>query len=79
MIVIFSRGGFEHTERVSRVDVSGELTGKFPPRLVMGLLFFLQFLNDLPDALQVMKLLFADGVLMVTRRTQQPQNNWSSW
>ncbi len=62
MMVIFSRGGFEHTERVFRVHVSGKLTGKFPPRLVMGSLFFLPFLNDLPDALQVMKLLFADGV-----------------
>ncbi len=32
--------------------------------------FFLLFVSNLPDALEVLTLLFADDVKMVTRRTQ---------
>ncbi len=33
-------------------------------------LLFLLFVNDLPDVLETMTLLFADDVKMVTRRSQ---------
>ncbi len=41
-----------------------------PPGSVMGPLLFLLLLNDPPDVLEALKLLFVDDVKMVTRRTQ---------
>ncbi len=41
-----------------------------PQGSVIGPLLFLLFVNDLPDILEALTLLFADDVEMVTRRTQ---------
>ncbi len=62
--------------RVSRVHVGGEHSGAIPMHsdvsqdFVIGPLLFLLFVSDLPDVLETMTLLFADGVKIVTRRTQ---------
>ncbi len=42
----------------------------FPQGSVIGLLMFLLFVNDLPNALEAPVLLFADDVKMVTWRPQ---------
>ncbi len=41
-----------------------------PQVSVIDLLLFLMFVNDLPDALGALTLLFADDVKVVTRRPQ---------
>ncbi len=41
-----------------------------PQGSVIGRLLFLLLVSDLPDALNVLTLLFADDVKMVTRRAQ---------
>ncbi len=41
-----------------------------PQGPVKGPLLFLFFVDDFPNALEVLTLLFADDVKMVTRRTQ---------
>ncbi len=60
--------------RVSRVHVGGEHPGAIPIHSgvlqgsVIGPLLFLLFVNDLPDVLEALALLFADDVKMVTRQ-----------
>ncbi len=60
--------------RVLRVHVGGEHSGAIPVHSgvplgsVIGPLLFLLFVNDLPDVLETMTLLFADDVKLVTRR-----------
>ncbi len=62
--------------RVSRVQVSGEHSGAIPMRSgvlqgsLIGPLLFLIFVNDLPDALEALALLFADDDKMVTLQKQ---------
>ncbi len=62
--------------RVSRVHVVGEHSGAIPMHSgvqqgsVIGPLLFLLFVNDLPDVLDALTLLFEDDVKMVTRRSQ---------
>ncbi len=62
--------------RVSRVHVGEEHSGAIPMHSgvsqgsVIGPLLFLLFMNDLPDVLETMTLLFEDDVKMVTRRPQ---------
>ncbi len=62
--------------RVSRVHVGGEHSGTIPMHSgvpqgsVIGPLLFLLFMNDLPDVLEALPLLFSDDVKMVTRRSQ---------
>ncbi len=61
--------------RVSRVHVKGEHSGAIPMHSgvpqgsVIGPLLFLLFVNDLPDVLETMTLLFAGDVKMATRRS----------
>ncbi len=61
---------------VSRVHVGGEHSGAIPlhsggPQgYLIGPLLFLLFVNDLPNVLEPLTLLFADDVKMVTRRSQ---------
>ncbi len=61
---------------VSRVPVGREHSGAIPMHSgvpqdsVIGPLLFLLFVNDLPDVLETLTLLFADNVKMVTRRSQ---------
>ncbi len=61
---------------VSRVHVGGELSGTIlmrsgvPQGSVIGSFLYLLFVNDLPDALEALTLLFADEIEMVTTRTQ---------
>ncbi len=56
--------------------VGGEHSGTIPMRSgvpqgsVISPLLFLLFVNDLPDFLEALTLLFADAVKMVTQRTQ---------
>ncbi len=65
------------TRRVSRVHVSGELLGTIPVCNVVrqGPMidppWFLQFLNDLPKALEALMMLYADDVKIVTFRAQK--------
>ncbi len=60
----------------SRVHVGGGHWGAIPMHSsvpqgsVIGPLLFLLFVNDLPDVLETMTLLFADDAKMVTRRSQ---------
>ncbi len=62
--------------RVSRVHVGGELSGTIPVHsgvpqgTVIGRLLILLFVNDLPDALQALTLLFADDFKVITPRTE---------
>ncbi len=62
--------------RVSRVHVGEEHSGAIPMHCgvpqgsVMTPLLILLFVNDLPDVLETLTLLFADDVKMVTRRSQ---------
>ncbi len=62
--------------RVSRAYAGGELSETIPTRSgvsqgsVVGPLLFFSFPNDLPDALEVLTLLFSDDVKMGPPRTQ---------
>ncbi len=62
--------------RISGVHVGEELLGSIPMRScapqgsAIGPFLFLLFVNDLPDAVEALTLLFADDIKMVTRRTQ---------
>ncbi len=62
--------------RVSRVHVGGEHSGAIPMHSgvpqgsLIGPLLFLLFVNELPNVLETMTLLFVDDVKMVTRRSQ---------
>ncbi len=62
--------------RVSRVHVGGEYSGAIPMHSgvlqgsVIGPLLILLFVNDLPDVLETLTLLFADDVKMVTQQSQ---------
>ncbi len=62
--------------RVSRVHVSGEhseaiqMHSCVPQGFVIGPLLVFLFVNDLPEVLEALTLLFADDVKMVTRRSQ---------
>ncbi len=59
---------------VSRVHVGEEHSGAIPMHSgvpqgsVIGPLLFRLFVNDIPDVLETMTLLFADDVNMVTQR-----------
>ncbi len=59
--------------RVSRVHVGGEHSGVMPMHsgAPQGPILFLFFVNDLPDVLETLALLFADEVKMVTRWSQR--------
>ncbi len=49
---------------------------------MIGPLFILLFVNDLPDALKALMLLFVDDVKIVTRRTQNmhlPKSLTAAW
>ncbi len=68
-----SRVGLKHTFLVgSREYTSGaiQIHGGVPQGCVIGLLLYLLFVNELPDVLEALTLLFADYVNKVTRRTQ---------
>ncbi len=60
------------SDRVSRVHAGGEHSGAIPMHSgvpqgsMIGPLLFLLFVNDLPDVLETMTLLFADDVKMVS-------------
>ncbi len=62
--------------RASRVNVGGEhseaipMHSGFPQGSVIGPFLFLLSVNDPPDVLEALTLLFADDVKMVTRRSQ---------
>ncbi len=64
------------SRRVAIVHFGGELSGSIPnpsgvPKgSVVGPILFLPFVNDLPEALKALTLVFAGDVKMVTPRTQ---------